>query len=166
MAQISEELRRRLKKPLGKVVPFKEALETARGKKIIAVGDEVVCNFLEGGVVPFVSVFDLNTLREHVGKKVEKKLMEAFPSPEKTKKEAGEISEEMFGIAERLLEKGGALYVEGEEDLFALPFALLIKKEIVVYGQPGEGCVIVDSGSFDKEEIVGMLEKSGLVLPH
>ncbi|MBD3390099.1 DUF359 domain-containing protein [Candidatus Micrarchaeota archaeon] len=153
MPRISRELREKLKKPLGKVLPFQEAIEKLRGKRIVAVGDEIVFKLLEEGLIPFVSVFDLKTLRGPVEKEVREKLMEQYPEPEKIRKRAGELNREMFEIAAEMLEKGGGLYVEGEEDLFALPFATLVENEVVVYGQPGEGCVILekkDSGKLEK----------------
>jgi uncharacterized protein (UPF0218 family) len=68
----------------------------------------------------------------------------------------------MFLIAKGLLKKGGGLYVDGEEDLFALPFALLIGREAVVYGQPGAGCVILEKGTFAKEELGEMVREMGI----
>lgn len=162
MAQISERLRQRLKKPLGKVVPFAKAAEMLKGRKVIAVGDEIAFNFLEVGEIPFISIFDFNTLRVPVKGKVKGKLKEFYPNPEETEKPAGELNEEMFEIAKRLLKTGGSLYVRGEEDLFALPFALLIEKEVVVYGQPGEGCVILEKGSFEKEELEKIIKGMGI----
>ncbi|MCP4647422.1 MAG: DUF359 domain-containing protein [bacterium] len=162
MAQISERLRERLKKPLGKVVPFNEAAEMLKGRRVIAVGDEVAFNFLERGELPFVSVFDFNTLRVPVEARVRGKLKEFYPHPEETEKPAGELDGKMFQIAKRLLKTGGALYVKGEEDLFALPFALLIEDEIVVYGQPGKGCVILEKGSFEKEALEEMVKEMGI----
>jgi uncharacterized protein (UPF0218 family) len=51
--------------------------------------------------------------------------------------------------------------------LFALPFALFLGDgEAVVYGQPGEGCVIVRKGSFGKGEIEKKLRGMGLMLPY
>ncbi len=166
MAQISDRLRARLKKPLGELVPFAEAAKRCRGRRVIAVGDEIVFNFLELGKIPFVSVFDLKTLRKSVAPKIKGKILEFYPNPQRTEKPAGELSVEMFGIAKLFLEKGGALYVEGEEDLFALPFALLVHEEIVIYGQPGQGCVILEKGNFEKKELEKELKEMGLVLSH
>ena len=166
MVQISSSLRRRLKKPLGEVLPFREALARCRGKKIIAVGDEIVFNFLAEGIVPFIAVFDWKSLRKPVEPGVRKKLAEFYPHPEKVEKPAGEVSEGMFEIAGRMLKTGGALYVEGEEDLFALPFALLLEGELLVYGQPGEGCVLVDESNFNKGEFEKIIRGMGLLLPH
>ena len=52
--------------------------------------------------------------------------------------------------------------MEGEEDLFALPFALLVEDEIVIYGQPGEGCVILEKGKFEKEGLLEKVKEMGL----
>jgi uncharacterized protein (UPF0218 family) len=156
-----------VKKPLGKVLPFADALGKVRGKRVIAVGDEVVFNFLQEGVVPFLSVFDFRTLRKPVRAEVEKRISMEYPAPVRVEKPAGEIGGEMFSIAQRMLEEGGALLVIGEEDLFALPFALLIGEgDALVYGQPGKGCVLVSGDSFGREEIEGELGEMGLVLPH
>ena len=166
MVQISKELRKRLKKPLGEVIPFAEAVERCREKKVIAVGDEIVFNFLEQGKIPFVSIFDGKTLRRPIEPGVRGKIAEFYPHPEKIEKPAGDLSIEMFEIAKRFLQKGGALFVEGEEDLFALPFALLLKEEVLVYGQPGEGCVFLEKGNFEIAELEEKIKGMGLVLPH
>jgi uncharacterized protein (UPF0218 family) len=162
MAQISKRLRGRLKKPLGRVLPFAEAAKLAKGRRVVAVGDEVVFNFLERGEIPFVSVFDLSVQRAPAERRVRGKIMEFFPRPMKVEKAAGELGQEMFGVARKLLAEGGALLVEGEEDLFALPFALLIKDELVLYGQPGEGCVVLERGKFEKEGLLEMVREMGI----
>ncbi len=155
-----------LKKPLGKIIPFEEALARAGRGRIIAVGDEVVYNMLKAGSRPFVAVFDFSTLRKPVAKDIKEKIEENYPDYRKIAKPAGEVSVEMFEVAQELIKRGGALFVDGEEDLFALPFALLAEKEIVLYGQPGLGCVFVEKGSFRKEEYWKIIEKLGLRFPH
>lgn len=147
-----------LKKPLGKLLPFGKAVEAAGGRKIIAVGDEVVFNLLEAGVEPFIAVFDFSTLRKPVRKKIVEKINAAYPAPQRIAKPAGEISEEMFSVAKKMLKTGGALFVEGEEDLFALPFSLLADNEVILYGQPGEGCVLIEKGSLDKKKLWELLK--------
>lgn len=155
-----------LKKPLGEVVPFPDALGRLRGKRVVAVGDRVAYNFLEAGTTPFISVFDFKTLRKPVGRAVEERIRKAYPSMLRVEKPAGELSAEMFGIAGKMLRKGGGLFVEGEEDLFTLPFAMLAREEEVVYGQPGEGCVIVDRNGAWKKETAGIIRKMGLMFRH
>ena len=166
MVQIGMDLRKKLKKPLGELLPFAEALGRCRGKKVIAVGDEIVFNFLMEGKFPFVSIFDGKTLRKPIEPGVRKKIAEIYPHPEKVENPAGNISKEMFEIARKFLREGGALYVDGEEDLFALPFALLLKEEVLVYGQPGEGCVFLEKGNFETYELEEKIKEMGLMLPH
>ena len=164
MVQIGKDLRERLKKPLGQVIPFSEALVYCKGRKVVCIGDEVTFNFLVEGKVPYVAVFDLKTLRHEVEPRVRGKLLEFYPNAKKVEKPAGDLSEEMFVLAKEYLEKGGALHVEGEEDLFALAFALQIDSEIVVYGQPGEGCVILEKGNPELEKLKIKVDELGLVL--
>ncbi len=166
MALIDADLRERLKKPLGKVLPFEEALKKAGRRRIVAVGDEVVFNMLEGGRRPFVAVFDFSTLRKPVAERIRGKIKGNYPDYREIAKPAGEISADMFRVAQEMLNEGGALFVDGEEDLFALPFSLLAQKEVVLYGQPGKGCVLVEKGSFKKEEYWKIIEKMGLRFPH
>lgn len=147
-------------------MPFEEALERAGRRRIIAVGDEVVFNMLEGGRKPFVAVFDFSTLRKPVAGKIRERIGKEYPDYEKISKPAGEISVEMFIVAQKMMKKGGALFVDGEEDLFALPFSLLLENEVLLYGQPGEGCVFVEKGSFSNEKYWKMIEKIGLRFPH
>jgi len=165
MAEIGKDLRERLKKPLGQVIPFSEALAYCRGRKVISIGDEVTFNFLVEGKIPYIAVFDFKTLRHPVEPRVKGKLLEFYPNAKKTRKPAGELSGEMFLLARKYLEKGGALHVEGEEDLFALAFALQINDEVVLYGQPGEGCVILEKGNPELEKLRIKVEELGLVLP-
>jgi uncharacterized protein (UPF0218 family) len=165
--RISGELEGMLKKPLGRLVDFESALSLVRGKKVIAVGDEAVFNFLEAGVAPFVSVFDFKTQRAPVREAVGERISREYPAPIRMEKAAGELNSEMFDAARSLLKKGGALLVIGEEDLFALPFALMLGSEAVVYGQPGEGCVVVTRDNFGRrEEFKKEVGEMGLVLPH
>jgi uncharacterized protein (UPF0218 family) len=164
--RISRELEAMLKKPLGKVVPFERAAELAQGRRVVAVGDEVVFGFLESGAMPFVSVFDFKIMRKPARMEVREKIANAYPNPARMGKAAGELNDAMFAVAREMLGKGGGLFVDGEEDLFALPFALLIEEEVVVYGQPGEGCVLVEKGSFARGEIEKELVKTGLVLAY
>ncbi|MEM4272271.1 MAG: DUF359 domain-containing protein [Candidatus Bilamarchaeaceae archaeon] len=166
MALIGRDLRERLKKPLGRVLSFEEAIARAGKRRIIAVGDEIVYNLLRAGKKPFVAVFDFKTLRKPVAEKVGRRIRKEYPKHRRISKPAGEISAEMFEVAKEMLKKGGALFVEGEEDLFALPFALLSKGEVVLYGQPGQGCVLVRKGSFKKREYWKMVGKMGLALSH
>lgn len=163
MVRLSEELKGMLKKPLGKAGALESLLPKIKGRKIIAVGDQVVFRLLSKGIRPHVAVFDFKTMREQVDEGVRKMISREYRSPMKVVNEPGTISEELFLLAPVLVRNGGALYVEGEEDLAAFPFILsLAKNYVVLYGQPGEGCVLVDEKSEGRETVKKIAGKLGL----
>jgi uncharacterized protein (UPF0218 family) len=76
---------------------------------------------------------------------------------------AGTISGALFLAAPRLMREGGPLSIEGEEDLVAIPFIHLLKKGyIVLYGQPNEGCVLVDEKSKGRKTVEKVIKALGL----
>lgn len=166
MVRLSEELRATLKKPLGKTGTLEQIIPFTRGRKIIAVGDQVVFGLLSKGIKPHVAVFDFRTMRLEVESGVRERIEKEYPSPQKISNAPGTISEELFKLAPVLIREGGALFVEGEEDLAAFPFILFLdKKSVVLYGQPGEGCVLVDHKSEGKKlvkRIAGKLNLASL----
>lgn len=163
MVRLSEELKAILKKPLGISGPLAKLLPLAKGKKIIAVGDQVVFALLSMGIRPHVAVFDFRTMRAEVGKGVRERISREYPSPQRVANEPGTISEALFLIAPVLISEGGALRIEGEEDLAAFPFILFLdEKSVVIYGQPGEGCVLVGNGGDGKKLVKRIAGKLGL----
>ncbi len=163
MVRLSEELRGTLKKPLGKAAPLDALLPMAKGKKIIAVGDQTVFNLLRKGVMPHVAVFDFRTMREEVSKEVRQRLEKEYPEPHRIRNEPGTVSEALFLRAPSLIEAGGAVFIEGEDDLAALPFIYFLKEgHVVMYGQPGKGCVLVEHGSEGRKTAKEMAGKLGL----
>lgn len=163
MAALSEELRVSLKKPLGDEGTLDSLLPRTEGKKIIAVGDQVVYALLAKGMRPHVAVFDFRTMRGPVAEGVRKRLEEEYPSPERVENPAGTISEALFIAAPALMRSGGSLLIDGEEDLVAIPFIHLLKKGyVVLYGQPGEGCVLVDERSEGRTIVEKVIKALGL----
>jgi hypothetical protein len=163
MVRLTEELKTILKKPLGKTGPLGRLLPSTRGKKIIAVGDQVVFALLSKGIRPHVAVFDFKTLRNPVDIKVRARLEKEYPDANRVSNPAGEITEGLVLIAPILLRDGGALLVEGEEDLAALVFIEIMEKGyVVLYGQPGEGAVLVEDNSEGKKIAKKIAGKLGL----
>jgi len=168
MAALSEELRASLKKPLGDEGTFDSLLPRMEGKKIIAVGDQVVYALLTKGIRPHVAVFDFRTMRGPVSDGVRKRLEKEYPSPERMENPPGTISEALFLAAPQLMRNGGSLFIGGEEDLVAIPFIRLLEKGyVVLYGQPGEGCVLVDENSKGRKIVEKVIKALGLAsLPY
>ena len=152
-----------LKKPLGKTGTLEQILPLIRERKIIAVGDQVVFALLSKGIRPHIAVFDFRTMRMEVGSGVRGRIEKEYPSPQRIANEQGTISDALFVLAPVLISEGGALYIEGEEDLAAFPFILFLdKNSVVLYGQPGEGVVLVDEKSEGKKLVKRIAGKLGL----
>ncbi|MEM4335748.1 MAG: DUF359 domain-containing protein [Candidatus Anstonellales archaeon] len=158
MLKITEELRVELKKPLGRMASIEEVLKT--NKKIIAVGDIVVLSLLEKETKPFVAVFDFKNLRKEISEEEKQKLISHFPNAIKISNPAGTLNEEIFKIAEGLLKTGGALFVDGEEDLVALAFLRSLEENfILIYGIFEKGVVAVDGGEKTKKMAEGIIKR-------
>jgi len=142
-----------LKNPLGRlckgnglecVESMKSELQSA--KKIAAVGDMTTFFLLEASVVPDLAVVDNKTKRMPVPDEVVRSLMHDGYRTVKVKNPAATLTKELIDqIRESLKgEERVKIVVEGEEDLATLPAILFAPLgSAVVYGQPGEGSVLV-----------------------
>lgn len=142
--RISTPIKTQLKKPLGPVyTTLQEIKKISHGHRIIAVGDVCVLALLGLGVRPHIAVFDYRYMRRSLTLLQKQILQRAFPQPHHFRNPAGTISDKLIVAAPLLLKKGGAIRIEGEEDLTALIFLHLAdRKTHVVYGQPGVGIVV------------------------
>lgn len=142
---IPEEIREKLKKPLGSIHTDYDALKkAARGCRIISVGDICTLGLLAAGVRPHLAVFDFRSIRKPLKGADVSKLKSEFGRMRRMKNPAGTLSERIIERAAELAEKGGALLIDGEEDLTALAFiANAGPRDLILYGQPGEGFVLV-----------------------
>lgn len=145
---IPRELRAVFKKPFGRLIRGK-GLEAAkkvkkelRDERLIVVGDVTLRNMRAVGVEPDVAILDLRTERrvDETGE---------TPRPEgrvlKARNPAGTISGELWECIHEAVENPGTtVLVEGEEDLAVLPCILEADWDtVILYGQPGEGIVMV-----------------------
>ncbi|MGB9894808.1 MAG: DUF359 domain-containing protein [Thermoproteota archaeon] len=144
--KIKEEQRRKLSVPIGPLVRGtpEEVAERIKGsyknKDIsFCVGDFVTNNFLVHNIKFKAAIVDFKTER----KKLPGELKYCF----KLFNPQGHINAEAWNVLKAALEKdnGCVVFVEGEEDLLALP-AIEVSEigSLVVYGQPGEGVVVVE----------------------
>lgn len=161
--RLTPELRKELKKPLGKVID-EDGLRDLDESKVISVGDVVTLKLLELGKVPWISVVDFRIKRKALDEEVRKKL-KYRASVLKTFNPPGFITQELMNSFEKALNKEGKIRIEvfGEEDLSALVAMLLAPPgSVVLYGQPDEGIVRVDVDEKVREmakEIMGRMEE-------
>jgi GTP-dependent dephospho-CoA kinase len=105
-------------------------------------------------------VYDAMTRRKPVGVSQH---ISSFDAEEfRVKNPAGHLEKEVFDLFRKLLKRGkpSKVFVEGEEDLTTLA---AIKEApagyVVVYGQPGEGLVIVEVNGDAKGRVDAILEE-------
>jgi len=153
-------LRRELKNPLGLLLRgsfeetikrLEEIVETKKPKRLIAVGDVVSSNILREGMRLDVAIVDNKVMRKPIA-----------PLDFRTEKTyhvrnlTGTLSDESWQVIREAIEYGGQtkVLVEGEEDLLTLIAVLHAPVgSIVVYGQPGEGIVVIEVTDPTKEKV-------------
>lgn len=159
MVVLSEDVRRILKAPMGRV--YKGFPLRLKRRRIISIGDVCTMGIVRAGVIPHLAVFDLRSMRKPLRGGERKGILSAFRKPKKYRNPAGTLSDRLLRDAGMLLDKGGSVLIDGEEDLTALAFILVAGKEdVIAYGQPDEGLVIVRPDEKLKKRIKGWLASS------
>lgn len=144
MVVISEEIKTKLKKPLGRLHRGTDFLELIKNRRILSVGDQTTLVLLEKGIKPHLAVFDFRIMRKKIPESARKKLLSSFDNIKKYKNKPGTVSGYLLKDAKKIIENGGAVLIDGEEDLATLAFILGAEKnDIILYGQPGQGIVEV-----------------------
>lgn len=136
-------MREDLKDPLGELYRDAETLLAAINGPLIAVGDIVTYHLEESGRTPDVALIDHRSERTAVDDEVRAALSE---SDVEVDNPAATLTDELLVALRDALAADGPvrIRVDGEEDLAALPAILAAPDGAsVVYGQPGEGMVLV-----------------------
>ena len=144
---LPDDLRGELKEPWGPVFTDADALLAEAGEPLVAVGDVVTYHLEAAGRTPDVSMVDEMTERSAVDEDVREALGEADVAVESPAAAlTGDLLEALVHAIEAADEGGGPtrIHVDGEEDLATLPAIVAAPDGAsVVYGQPGEGMVLV-----------------------
>jgi uncharacterized protein (UPF0218 family) len=149
VVELQRALRSELKEPMGEVFTDTEALLGAAGDPLVAVGDIVTYHLLQAGRTPEVALIDRRTERSAVDEEVEAAIG-GFDRDVGVVNPPATLTDELLTALREAIDGAEALTgsrlieVDGEEDLATLP-AILAAPEgaSVVYGQPGEGMVLV-----------------------
>ncbi|HKJ58699.1 MAG TPA: GTP-dependent dephospho-CoA kinase family protein [Halobacteriales archaeon] len=140
---LPDDLRGDLKEPWGPVFTDADALLAEAGGPLIAVGDVVTYHLEAAGREPDVSLVDEMTERSAVDEDVREALGEADVAVESP---AAALTDDLLEALVEAIDSDGAvrIHVDGEEDLATLPAIVAAPDGAsVVYGQPGEGMVLV-----------------------
>jgi uncharacterized protein (UPF0218 family) len=136
-----------LKRPFGTLIADKDVTQQKiayileASKKVISVGDATTERLVSFGITPDVAVIDgkeRRSKRNYTSKYYARELHCSNPS--------GTISKDAVVVLQNALnlQPPVRVFVEGEEDMLALPIFLMAPIDsIVLYGQPLEGLVVV-----------------------
>ncbi len=157
-------LRSSLKQPLGKLLRgsgpeiYREiavAISLKRPPRVIFVGDAVSKRAVAEGIRRDVMIIDNKEKRAQT-KPFDAGTTRVFL----VRNDAGTIGSEPWAALEESIESGDAVViVEGEEDLLTLvAMAVAPLGSFVIYGQPGEGLVVVEVNEAAKKKAWYFLE--------
>ncbi len=131
--------------------PYQALKQMLKGEKIIAIGDVVAENLQKVGIDPVMMVIDGKSMREER----EERGM-AIHCDITVKNPASEITEELVDAIKKGYKR---IFVEGEEDLAALPAILYADENtLIVYGQPSEGIMVIRPTEENKKKVVETME--------
>ena len=164
VVELPEDLRLELKEPLGPIYTETESLLEAARRPLITVGDVVTYHVIEAGETPAVALVDERTERSAVRSEISETLrtFEGFETVEHLANPAATLTAGLLSALREAIESGRPtlLEVDGEEDLAALPAAVLAPDGAsVIYGQPGEGMVLGTVGSDTRERSRELLSR-------
>jgi uncharacterized protein (UPF0218 family) len=167
MRLLPDELRDKLKKPIGKFfVDERELLIFLKNEKyIVSVGDQVTYTLLKNNIFPIFCIVDFKIERGNYSP-VLKKLIKSFGKKTLTVKNLqGEISDELWSAiknAYNVLEKGSLrIEVLGEEDMASLAAIFLAPRNdvTIIYGLPDKGVVVVKATDENKLKVKEVLDE-------
>ncbi len=142
--RLPSDMREEMARPFGELIDEKRLSETG-GAMLLTVGDVVSLSARRAGVVPRLSVYDGRSERREMSE-FSRLLDELEEERISVENPAGTVSAGLMDAVAEALAEGGPrnIKVEGEEDLAVL--ACILQAPLgswVVYGQPGEGMVLV-----------------------
>ena len=157
-------LRRRLKRPLGKLFTpeqidsesFRRILRDAA--RVVTVGDRVTDTMEALGRTPDIQIVDAVEER-----RVRKAPEVPFKKLIRVKNPAGTLTSRAISAARRSFREVPTpvrILVDGEEDLMAIPaLACAPDGTVIYYGQPGVGVVVVSANEESRQRATRTLEK-------
>ncbi|MBU7015241.1 MAG: DUF359 domain-containing protein [Theionarchaea archaeon] len=127
--------------------PYRILKGMLTGEKVIAIGDVVAENMLKVGIEPEMIIVDGKSMRkDRVG------TMECDITVENP---ASELTKELIAAVKKGYKR---IFVEGEEDLAALPAILYADTNtVIVYGEPSEGIMVIRPTEENKQKVKEVL---------
>ncbi|MBI5681150.1 MAG: GTP-dependent dephospho-CoA kinase family protein [Methanobacterium sp.] len=145
MLILKKESREVFKKPFGKLYSALDDIDKSylEDHFIISIGDATTKNLLDVGIIPKIGIIDNKIERKTSNHNIKYDaitLNADNPSGTITDSLQATIKEAL----DLTLKSNVLIVVNGEEDLAVIPCVLMApKSSIILYGQPGEGIVVV-----------------------
>ncbi len=161
LLELPAAMRAELKEPMGRLYEDADDLLAAAGRPVVAVGDVVTYHLVAAGHTPAVALVDDRTEREAVGEEISEGIG-GFDEERSVENPPGTLTDALLAALGTAAAADGTtlLRVEGEEDLAALPALLAVPLgAAVVYGQPGEGMVLVTADEPARERARDLLSR-------
>ncbi len=153
---LPESLRPLLKEPFGRVYSSSELKDViallSKKSLVISVGDQTLIEMISQHFFPNLAVFDGKTKRSSIDPLHLKSFFKFYPDIARYENPPGtlnpilinELSSHLNYLRKKPTKRLG-IFIEGEEDLVSLPVMCQLKKnEVLLYGQPEEGIVLVE----------------------
>lgn len=147
MLILKKESREIFKKPFGKLYSTLHEVDTnfLENHFMISIGDATTKNLLDADIIPKIGIIDNRIERE-----ISKHKIEYDAITLNVDNPPGTITDELWKTIEKAkyIAKGSnvLIVVNGEEDLAVIPCVLMAPEDsIILYGQPGEGIVVVEA---------------------
>lgn len=165
--KLTEELRKELKAPLGKLMNSEQFLKEVRSNGyLISVGDESSFLLLKNRIEPDLMIVDNRIRREEAPKEVQKKIAGYSGKEIPVDNPPSEISESLQKEVKNAIENcmKTKIVVTGEEDLAVLPCMRYAKEgSRIVYGQPHEGIVLINVNQNTRGMVNRILDRMEVV---
>ena len=165
MLVLPENLRDKLKEPLGNLVDEQELLRLLQNEKyVVSVGDSVTFTLLKNGINPIICIVDYILERKECAPDMREKIQRFGKKHIKIKNPPGAITDELWNAIEsayKSLEDGPlCIEIDGEEDLAALAAIYMAPRDVtIIYGLPNKGVVVVKATEAHKSKEKEILDR-------
>ncbi len=142
--EVPSSIRELLKEPFSGLCPLDSILSLSKSKRLVGVGDAVVLSTLKAGIKPFVAVYDFVNERKSIEASKKGIISSAYPKAKTLPNPAHHFNTALLPLAKHLMKEGGALFIEGEEDLAGLAFMAYAEADhLIYYGLRNQGIVAI-----------------------
>ncbi|MCD1294799.1 DUF359 domain-containing protein [Methanocella sp. CWC-04] len=163
------ELREKLKKPYGKLYRckgedcLKQVIEELPDPvRIISIGDVTTYYLLKANVIPDMCLVDDMTMRIPVDRAMKQGTAHRSFKEVTVINPPGVVTGELMDAIKDNMDSRipVRIFVDGEEDLAVIPACIYAPiGSVVIYGQPGEGMVVVEITEEKKQQTLSLIEQ-------